>query len=306
MKSTRIAMVIWSVVLISASTAWSQQARPDVKGSKDHPLIPRYASSYIAGYSHKAFEEYYVPLGKFGVEPPKEQRLEGKYTSILYYFPADRSTLEIMRNYEQALAKAAFQVLFQCTHADCTAGSGAFKRTRTLGGIYPNDSRYVAAKLSRPSGDVYAAVHVRPEHVYLDVLEVAPMEEKMITIDAATMAGDIARSGHASIYGILFDTDKADLKPESDAALNEIARLLNDNPSLRLHVVGHTDSTGTLEHNMALSARRAEAVTKVLTTKYGVAANRLRAHGIGPIAPVATNRTEEGKTLNRRVELVEQ
>jgi len=306
MQSTRTAIVISLVVLISATAAWSQQARPDAKGSKDHPLVPRYASSYIAGYSQKAFEEYYLPLGKFGVEPPKEQRLEGKYTSIFYYFPADRSTLEVMRNYEQALAKAGFKVLFQCTQAECTAGSGAFKRSRTLGSIYPGDSRYLAAKLSRPAGDVYAAVHIRPEQVYLDVLEVAGMEEKMITIDAATMAGDIVRSGHASIYGILFDTDKADLKPESDAALKEIVKLLKDNPTLRLHVVGHTDSTGSLEHNMALSGRRAEAVTKMLTTKYGVATNRLRAHGIGPIAPVATNRTEEGKALNRRVELVEQ
>lgn len=304
MKSTPAAMVV-SVVLISASTAWAQQARPDLKGSKDHPLIPRYAGSYIAEYAHKAFEEYYLPLGVFGGERPKEQRLEGKYTRILYYFPADRSTLEVMRNYDQALANAGFKVLFRCAHADCTVSAG-WKRSRTLGSIYPQDSRYVAAKLSRPAGDVYAAVHVRPEHVYLDVLEVAGMEEKMITIDAATIAGDITRTGHASIYGIQFDTDKAELRPSSDAVLREIGKMMKENPDLRLLVVGHTDSTGSFEHNLDLSRRRADAVARALTARYGVAATRLKAQGAGPIAPVATNRTEAGKALNRRVELVEQ
>ena len=120
------------------------------------------------------------------------------------------------------------------------------------------------------------------------------------------MAGDISRTGHASIYGIFFDTDKTDLKPESDAALKEIAKLLSENPKLQLHVVGHTDNSGTFEHNMDLSRRRAEAVAKALSAKYGVAATRLRAHGVGPISPTSTNRTEAGKAQNRRVELVEQ
>ncbi len=95
------------------------------------------------------------------------------------------------------------------------------------------------------------------------------------------------------------------MKPESEAALKEVAKLLSSDPGLKLLVVGHTDSVGQLEANMKLSQARAEAVVQALTKTYSVAATRLKALGAGPIAPAATNRTEEGRAKNRRVELVE-
>jgi OmpA-OmpF porin, OOP family len=99
---------------------------------------------------------------------------------------------------------------------------------------------------------------------------------------------------------------KADLKPESDATLKEIAKLLQQDPRLKLYVVGHTDNVGVLASNMDLSKRGGDAVVKVLTTTYNVAAARLTAEGDGPTAPVASNDTEEGRGQNRRVELVKQ
>lgn len=105
---------------------------------------------------------------------------------------------------------------------------------------------------------------------------------------------------------IYFDTGKAEVKPESDAALEEIAKLLQQNPQLKLYVVGHTDNAGTWASNMDLSRRRANAVTQVLSTKHGVEAARLSPQGDGPTAPVASNDTEEGRANYRRVELVKQ
>jgi OmpA-OmpF porin, OOP family len=87
--------------------------------------------------------------------------------------------------------------------------------------------------------------------------------------------------------------------------LKEIAKLMSQNPSLKLHVVGHTDNAGDLAANMKLSQARAAAVVAVLTSRHGVAANRLNAFGAGPYAPVTSNTTDEGKAKNRRVELVE-
>jgi len=116
----------------------------------------------------------------------------------------------------------------------------------------------------------------------------------------------IQTTGHASIYGIYFDFNKADIKPESEPALKKIARLLRQNPDLKLYVVGHTDSAGRLEYNMKLSKARANAVMNELTTKYKISAGRLKAYGVGPLAPVASNKTDEGRAKNRRVELVEQ
>jgi OOP family OmpA-OmpF porin len=126
------------------------------------------------------------------------------------------------------------------------------------------------------------------------------------TITAAALANDIAQTGHAAVYAIYFDTGKADLKPQSDPTLAEIGKLLTANAQLILFVVGHTNNVGGLTANMVLSKQRADAVVAALVTRYHVAAARLRASGIGPLAPVATNRTEEGRARNRRVELVEQ
>jgi outer membrane protein OmpA-like peptidoglycan-associated protein len=104
--------------------------------------------------------------------------------------------------------------------------------------------------------------------------------------------------------GLFFDTDKAVLTPESRPALDVIAQFLEDDPSLQVFIVGHTDTDGTLEHNMTLSLDRAKAVVAALTTHYGISVARLSAHGVGPLSPAKTNRSDAGKSANRRVEMV--
>jgi len=88
--------------------------------------------------------------------------------------------------------------------------------------------------------------------------------------------------------------------------LAEIAKLLQNNNTLKLYVVGHTDNVGTFESNMTLSKARADAVVRELVTKYSIAADRLKAYGVSSLSPVASNKTEDGKAKNKRVELVEQ
>jgi outer membrane protein OmpA-like peptidoglycan-associated protein len=127
-----------------------------------------------------------------------------------------------------------------------------------------------------------------------------------IAADAKFMAEGINTTGHVAIYGIYFDFNKADVKPESEPALKEITKLLQQDPKLKIYVVGHTDNVGGLDYNMKLSQQRAEAVVKELVSKYKIAPDRLKAGGAGPLAPVASNDTEEGKAKNRRVELVKQ
>jgi outer membrane protein OmpA-like peptidoglycan-associated protein len=137
----------------------------------------------------------------------------------------------------------------------------------------------------------------------VDVMEVQGMEAKMVTVDAKEMAQSIARDGSVALYGIYFDSGKADVKPESVETLEQIAKFLA-NTSMQVLVVGHTDNVGSFESNMDLSKRRAEAVVKALTSAYEVDAARLMAVGVSFAAPVATNATEEGRAKNRRVELV--
>jgi outer membrane protein OmpA-like peptidoglycan-associated protein len=127
-----------------------------------------------------------------------------------------------------------------------------------------------------------------------------------VVATAADLSNGITSTGHTVVNGILFDTAKADIKPESDPALAEVAKMLKGDPTLKVYVVGHTDNVGGLAANMDLSKRRAAAVVLSLTTKYGVSAGQLQPYGDGPYAPVASNKSEAGRALNRRVELVEQ
>jgi outer membrane protein OmpA-like peptidoglycan-associated protein len=177
----------------------------------------------------------------------------------------------------------------------------------TYGGAL-EDQRYLAAQLSRSQGDVYVSVlalGLNTPIARVDVIEVKPMNSSLITVNAANMASDISTRGSVALYGIYFDTDKADVKPESRPTLVEVATLLKQNAKLNLIVVGHTDKNGTLEHNLDLSLRRAQAVVAALTSEFSVDRARLEARGVGFLAPVASNATEEGRAKNRRVQLIE-
>ena len=339
-----------AVILVAFSTSVALAQVSDVKGSKDHPMVSRYAGSIVIGYDFRKFDEFVIPLGplkrvevgKTTFEPSKSQRVEGRATRILYVGPQDRSPLEIVRNYEMELKKNGFDVLYTCAAAQCGEKDGwlatfyfypvgkQLSQTppphtgRQVGQVSeyafssPVNQRYLAMKRSRPEGDVYVSVYVatnRATHhketqdhplILLDVIDAVPIETGMVTIDAAAMAKDISSSGHVALYGIYFDTDKADLKPESQPTLEEIAKLLKQDAALKLHIVGHTDNVGAFDYNLGLSERRAAAVVKGLTATHGIAAARLRPAGVGMLAPVAPNDNEDGRSKNRRVELVKQ
>jgi len=104
-------------------------------------------------------------------------------------------------------------------------------------------------------------------------------------------------------HGILFDVDKATIKPESMGTLNQIKRILTQNPDLKFEVDGHTDNTGAAAHNLTLSQQRAAAVKAELVSM-GIDATRLTTKGFGDTKPIAPNSTDEGNANNRRVEFV--
>ncbi|MAE93523.1 MAG: flagellar motor protein MotB [Deltaproteobacteria bacterium] len=297
-------------------------ASSDRPGSSDHPAIGRYKGSEIVNYHGAKFDELRLPLGPIkgsGSKPQytKTLELEGTRVRIGYRNPEGRSTLEVFRNYEQELAAGDFEVLFSCKNEAC--GGRAFNNNAVpyVDGFGDNyrDQRYLAAKLVRPEGELYVSVYVcwnnsgDPKrvraHTWLEVLEVAAMESGQVEVDADAMLQGIEQEGSVALYGITFDFNQARIRPASEPTLDEVARLLEENSSLRLHVVGHTDDVGGLESNLDLSRRRARAVVKALTAR-GVASSRLKPHGLAFLAPVASNRSEEGRAKNRRVVLLEQ
>ena len=131
-----------------------------------------------------------------------------------------------------------------------------------------------------------------------------PSRTKWWTAPPATWPNRSPPAARVLLYGIYFDNDLADLKPQSKPTLDEVGKLMTGDPALKLKVVGHTDNLGTAEHNLDLSTRRAQAVTGALVHDYNIATERLTPIGAGATQPVASNDTEEGRAKNRRVELV--
>lgn len=307
----------------------------DVAGARDLPGLPRFRNSAIIGYQTLAFDGFRLPTGPaqrdnaFNWQIPNSLRLEGKVTGYVYALPPGTATLEVFRNYQNALQVSGFITLFACDD-DETCGDGQVMAQQIYAGshimqnsgvrsaqaaMYATDIHFLSAKRGADGRETYLSLFVAKESamgggdkdsvsVVLHVIEPKPMSNSMEFVSAAKMATDIASSGHVALYGIYFDTDSATVKPESDPALKEIAALLNREPGLRVYIVGHTDTQGGYDYNMGLSARRSRAVVEALASRYGVATDRMHPAGVGFLSPVATNATDEGRAKNRRVELV--
>jgi outer membrane protein OmpA-like peptidoglycan-associated protein len=217
----------------------------------------------------------------------------------------------VARNFETQLAGAGFAPVFSCDTDAC----GGIPFSEGLD-VLPVPQMWVDGFnyhyfVGRKTGDngavTWATVLVSQNNdditTQLVMTEVGAIANKMI--DAAAMAKGLGDKGHIALYGIYFDTDKAVVKAESKPTLDEIAKLLTGAPDLQVVIVGHTDSQGALDYNMDLSRRRAAAVAAVLTKNYGIPAARLKTAGVGFLAPIGSNQSEDGRALNRRVELVE-
>jgi OOP family OmpA-OmpF porin len=252
-------------------------AQEDRKGCSDSPLLSRVSGCHIYDCNRKEWDAATVPVGPAG----KTISIEGEKVHIYYECVSQSySRPKVVRNAEAALRQAGYTIEFS--------------------GNYEGDPGLTARK-----GSQWILVTTGNDRYWVDTVKTKEMAQEM-QATAEEMSRDISAAGHVTIYGIYFDTDKADIKPESEPAIAEMAKLLKSNPSLKVFIAGHTDNTGTFEHNMKLSESRAISVVSVLTTKHGVTAARLKGVGAGPIAPVAPNKTEEGRAKNRRVELVEQ
>ena len=329
----------------------------DKPGTRDNPLLKRYEGSFIVFSERKSFAELTLPLSRLeevpdkkvgnnnrAHEPKNKKALEGVYTRLVYLIPADRSPLEVLRNYQDEIRSKGGKILFECKGAECggdpqrSSGGGGGDASLAMY-LYPaeriseahgsngycamaehiTDQRYSAAEIPSAGAHVSVLTYaiVAPDKhdsclgfngrtvAVVDIVEAKAREQKMVTVKAADMATAIAGTGRVALYGIYFDFNKTDIKPESDPTLEEIGKLLKTSPSLKLLVVGHTDNVGTYTFNTDLSQRRAAAVVGALGSRYGVARDRLTPVGVSFAAPVASNRTEDGRAKNRRVELVE-
>ena len=306
-----------SILFASIFLFHTHSALAQYEKVKDHPALTRYKGSHVRHYDVKQFDEYYILLGPIrgstdkDIESAKSKRLEGKVTRFVYEGPKERSSFEVYKNYEIALKNAGYKFLFQGKGKEIY-GVYQFlekKNKDHLGGWDEPDKGWYYLSASSPDEKIYISIYVWSlsscgPRAAVSIIE--PKEVEVGLVTAETMEETLKITGKVAIYTIYFDFDKADLKAESKPTIEEIAKLLKKNRGLKLYVVGHTDNVGTFDYNMDLSRRRAEAVVKELVEKYGISKDRLKPYGVGPLCPVSSNLSEEGRTKNRRVELVQQ
>ena len=280
--SRTLLVALAAIALTSTVAAWGQQV--DRAGYKDYPGIPRVPGFILREYgdcTETAFDAY-----KFWVKE-NGKNVQQSQEGHMYYFRyrlkegvTQPSALQIHRNYQNAARSAGGKVLI-------------------------DENGYTTILLNKGGKELWMEIHTTVGYVYdLTIIEKEAMKQD-VTMDAASMASSIADSGSVAIYGINFDTAKSDIKPDSEPAIDEIAKLLTNNPALKVGIVGHTDMVGEATANMKLSQARAQSVIAELVSKHGIASARLVAFGAGPWAPLASNKTDDGRAKNRRVELVE-
>ena len=249
---------------------WSQE---DAEGCKDSPLVTRMPGSSIHSCDNKDYDQKDIIVGnKDGDDVNKH--VEGPLSSWDYGTREGVSDIQVYRNFETALKTGGFQIVFE----------------RSPG--------YISAR----KGNTWVVIENSGSYYYQTVITEQAMKQE-VTADASSLKDELDKSGHVAVYGILFDTGKATLQPTSEGALNDVLKLLQDDSSLKVRIEGHTDNVGGAAANQTLSEKRAQTVRDWLVA-HGIATDRLTAQGYGAAKPVADNGTDEGRTKNRRVELV--
>ena len=338
------AMLAFVLFVAGPALADTTVPTQDLKGLSDPPGLSRYTGSVLLYRNDADYDELRLPVSRpvdKGGEPvaPKVLEAKGQRSSLQYLVPPGRSPLEVLRNYQQAYKAQGFETVYECAGPACGASDVSlhgFDLGRLLvpanyasaigdnspaacaGGAFVGDLRYAVLQ-NKASGAAMALMSWKPgnvsaycdeaafkKHTSVFLVRVQPQArtQTMETLSASELGQSLTATGKVAVYGILFDTNKSDIKPESRPSLEQIGALMKQNPGIRLHVVGHTDNVGGFDANLGLSKRRAEAVAAALTRDFGVARERLTANGVASLAPVQSNADEAGRARNRRVELV--
>jgi outer membrane protein OmpA-like peptidoglycan-associated protein len=282
-------IILITVITLAAALPAAAQTK-DVAGSKDSALLTRMPNFYISDFKDVQFDahEFVVAKGNSTANQHVEGHLMYWRYDIIPGTTTLPSWLQIFRNHENAVQKLGGKTMYN---------SGP-------GNNY--DSTFL---ISKNGTDTWIELHPRGRSAgsgmyELLIVEVQKMQQDVVA-NADALKSGLADSGHVEVPGIFFDFAKSDVKPESQPAIQQVVKMLQASPALKVWVVGHTDNVGTAEANVALSNARAASVVKALVAA-GIDARRLTPHGDGPFAPVAANTTDDGRARNRRVELVAQ
>lgn len=292
---------------------------------EEQEYTPEFGALEGAELTHgltREFDSYRLPTGRFTREAQPVAAIEGRVREFVYRLDGETSTLEAIRNYQRRFEELGYATVFECAGDECGGFDFRFNiylveppamrfdlaDFRYLGVADEARGRHAAVIASRQGGRLYLQIvaiegETAPERMTA-AEEAPPPLAKPGLARLYALARRLTEDGHAALDGIAFEPGSARLTPESEPVLAQVAEILRGRPDLKFLVVGHTDDQGGYDVNLSLSRARAEAVAKSLAAAEGVAATQLKPYGVAYLAPRASNATEAGRALNRRVELV--
>ncbi len=237
----------------------------------DIPFLPPWPGSTRVHEGHST-----EPLDVAEPGKSQEPQLVGQtYDARSYQAAKTVSKLQFIGEYREALVKAGWTVLYPSSAA-------AVRDYNALAAHYTQDGR-----------DIWTRIGIDPA---------AMLTIHMVDGSGTDLAATLNKDCHVPLYGVLFDFNKASLKPDSDALLNKVGNLLKKTPALKVELDGHTDNVGGDDYNLKLSDARAASVRNWLV-QFGIDASRMASKGYGKTRPVADNGSDAGRAKNRRVEL---
>lgn len=301
------------LALVAAGAAAQEEQQPEF-GVLDGARLSHFLT--------RSFDAYALPVGRFSRDEKPVEALEGSVREFVYVAEGEASTLEAIRNYQRSFADLGYATLFECAGDDCGGFDFRFGTYvveppamrfdladfRYLALVDETAGRHASVLASRQGGKLFIQIvaiegQAAPNAI-VDVADAPKPQAKPAAARLYALARLLTEEGHAPLEGIEFEAGSAKLIGRSEASLQQAATLLRARPDLVFMVVGHTDNQGDLELNLKLSRARAEAVAARLSAEDGVEPGQLIPRGVGFLSPRATNATEEGRALNRRVELV--
>lgn len=271
-----------------------------------------------------------LPIGPFQDGTVATLMAEGARTqSVWQIAAADLSTLKVLQDLRQQVAKDSFDILFECETEAC----GGFD-FRFAADVLPEpemhvdlgDFRYLLAERTGSAGQEFLTLMISrsPQSGFVQVTQIGGsvvelttstksptpvVAELPIAVEAAsvvaTPTGNLLDQGQPQVLeDLVFDSGSSSLAAGDYVSLQALAAWLKANPDKTVTLVGHTDASGGLAGNTALSKKRAESVRQVLLTAFAIPAAQIASNGVGPLAPRASNLTPEGQQKNRRVEVL--
>lgn len=276
----------------------------------------------------RAAGSYRLPIAPYAEGRVPSLEVEGRVVQQAWRLGAQSiTTLQMLEPLRSQILDAGYEILLDCSGQDCGGFDfrfGTFVLPAPDVFVDLFDYRFLAARGQVESGEpAYISLIVSRAGTagYLQIIRVAPQDAAPLRVAPGqvpsglpgspslpglpgAVAQSLLMSGHAVLGDLSFESGSSDLGAGPFASLTALAALLNADPALRVALVGHTDTVGTLEGNIALSRRRAESVRERLVTAHGVARAQLDAEGMGYLSPVAPNLEQAGREANRRVEAV--